>query len=57
MTLDIVLVAIAVAVGIALPNVVITELRSGRCPKDCPCGQETPGSPREDERRSVRPVR
>ncbi len=35
MTFDLVLVVIAVAVGVALPRVLITELRS--CPKDCPC--------------------
>ena len=37
MAFDILLVATAVAVGIALPSVLITELRSDGCPKDCPC--------------------
>ncbi|GAA4016928.1 hypothetical protein GCM10022247_45150 [Allokutzneria multivorans] len=40
MAFDLLLVATAVAVGVALPSVLITELRS--CPKDCPCLDDQP---------------
>ncbi|SDN50901.1 hypothetical protein SAMN04489726_6929 [Allokutzneria albata] len=42
MAFDILLVATAVAVGVALPSVLIAELRSDGCPKDCPCRPEEP---------------